>query len=196
MSNNFLEILFLIKYQLVGLFFTFLLLSFYWNPILKFLKLKPYENVQRAHKKEVSRLGGLVIYLFFWVLYWFEFIQNMFFFNLLISAIPFVFISTKEDLFHNTAPKNRLIFMTVSCLIFFYINPIIFPVIDIPIIGQLISLYPVNIIFFTFSTLVVMNGMNVIDGMNGLCSFTVSSILIGLIFLSNIYCDNQTLKLI
>ena len=195
MNNNFIEVLLLVKYPLIGLFLIFVILSFYWMPIFNFFNLKPYFNVQRTHKNEVSRLGGLVIYLYFWIIYFLDFTQDSLFLNLLISSIPFVLISFKEDMFHNTTPKNRLIAMVISCLIFFYINPIYFPVIEIPYIGKIISLYPISIIFFTFSILVVMNGMNFIDGMNGLCGFTSSVILIVLIFLSNTYYDDQTIKL-
>ena len=65
MFNNFLEILLLLKYPLLGLFFVLSLLSFCWTPIFNFFKLKTYNCIQRAHKNEVARLGGVVIYLFF-----------------------------------------------------------------------------------------------------------------------------------
>ena len=171
------------------------MLSLYWLKIFNYFKLKTYTNIQRVHKNEIPRLGGFFIYLFLWVVFFIGLIDDNFFYNLLISSIPFVAISLKEDLFHDTSPKNRLILMVFSCLIFFYINPIYFPVIEIPYIGKIISLYPISIIFFTFSILVVMNGMNFIDGMNGLCGFTSSVILIVLIFLSNTYYDDQTIKL-
>lgn len=196
MINNLIELFFLIKFPLIVLFVTFGILSFYWKSIFKFLKLKSYKNIQRVHKNEISRLGGLAIYIFFWIIYLFDFIKDQFFASLLISAIPFVLISLKEDLFHNTKPKNRLILMIISCLIFFYMHPINFPIVDIPYFGEVISSYPVSIIFFTFSVLVVMNGMNLIDGMNGLFAFTVLSILISLAYLLIIDQDEENLKLI
>ena len=193
MLDNFSSILILLKYPLIGLFSLFSILSFYWPTIFKFFNLKPYNNVQRVHKNEVSRLSGLIIYFFFWIIYLFGFVQDNFFFSLLFSALPFVLISIKEDLFHNTTPKNRLFLMIISCLIFFYINPITFPIIDIPYIGKIIALYPVSIIFFTFSILVVMNGMNLIDGMNGLFALTAFFQLITLAILSYLYEDYESL---
>ena len=65
--------------------------------------------------------------------------------------------------------------MVLSCLIFFNIHLFLFPVINFPILGDFISLYPVNLIFFTFSVLIIMNGMNLIDGMNGLFGSTAIS---------------------
>ena len=184
MINNILEILFLIKYPLICLIFSFVILSFCWNTIFQSLKLKPYNNIQRVHEHEVSRLGGLMIYLFFWAIYLLDLIHDSFFSSLLISATPFILISLKEDLFHSTAPKNRLISMVMSCVIFFYINPITFPIIDVPYIGDFISFYPVSFVFFIFSILVVMNGMNLIDGMNGLFGFTAFFILLGIAILA------------
>ena len=184
MLEKFLEILFSIQYPLIGLVVIFAILSFYWNAIFNFLKLKTYDNVQRVHANEVSRLGGLVIYAFFWIIFFFDFIEDKLFFNILISSIPFVLISLKEDLLQNTAPRNRLLLMILSCLIFFYINPITFPIIDIPYIGDLISFYPISILFFSFSILVLMNGMNLIDGMNGLMPLTVFFQLLSLMIIS------------
>ena len=184
MLTNFFEIIWLIKYPLIGLFMIFVLLSFYWNPVFKFLKLKPYNNVQRVHKNEISRLGGLAIYIFFWVLFFLGFVGESLFFHLLVSAAPMGLIALKEDLFHNTTPKARLLLMIVSCSIFFYINPVALPVIDIPYISQIISFYPVNILFFTFSIMVIMNGMNLIDGMNGLFGFSALTQLISILIIA------------
>ena len=195
MLNNYIEILFLIKYPLIGLFLTFAILSFCWNPIFTCLNLKAYNNIQRVHKDEVARLGGLIIYLLFWLIYIFDFIRYDLLYNLLVSALPIVLISIKDDLFHNSSPKNRLLLMILGCLIFFHINPIIFPTIELPYLEKIISFYPISIIFFTFSILVFMNGMNLIDGMNGLFGFTAFFQLISLAFLAYTYGDYAFMKI-
>lgn len=195
MLNNFYEVFYQLKLPLFGLFLFMMYLSVYWSFVINFLNLKPYNNIQRVHQNEVSRLGGFAIYLFFVLASFLNFIDNIILINLLISAVPFVLLSLKEDLFHNTKPISRLIAMIISCLFFFYLNPINFPIIDVPFLGNIISLYPISIIFFTFSVLVVMNGMNLIDGMNGLFAFTSLSILFGLGFLSNIYNEIEIFNL-
>ena len=196
MIDNFLEILFLIKYPLIGLFFSFATLSFCWSYIFEILKLKSYDNVQRVHKHEIPRLGGLLIYFFFWIIHCLGYVKDDLFFHLLIAAIPFILISLKEDLFHNSAPTNRLLAMILSCLIFFYVNPVVFPVIDIPYVNVIISFYPISILFFTFSILVVMNGMNLIDGMNGLFSFSALFQLVALSYIAFLNHDFECLRLI
>jgi UDP-GlcNAc:undecaprenyl-phosphate/decaprenyl-phosphate GlcNAc-1-phosphate transferase len=196
MINNFLEILSLLMYPLFGLLISFLIISFYWGKIFIIFNLKAYESVQRVHEDEVPRLGGLFTYIFLLYVAMFELIEQKFIFNIIISAIPFILISIKEDLFHNTIPRNRLIFMTLSCLIFFNLNPIEFPVIELPYLGNVLSFYPVSLIFFTFSVLVVMNGTNLIDGMNGLFGFSSLTQLIILGFLAYGYGDYEYLRLI
>ena len=148
MLNNFLEIITLLRYPLSSLFIILWIFSFYWKPIFKFFKLKTYKNVQRVHDSEISRLGGLVLYLFLWCSLLLGFFEDLFFRNILFASIPFALVSFIEDLFHNTQPKVRLISMLLSCLIFFYLNPIQFPIIDIPYLGKLINIYPISIIFF------------------------------------------------
>jgi UDP-GlcNAc:undecaprenyl-phosphate/decaprenyl-phosphate GlcNAc-1-phosphate transferase len=193
--NNFYEILMLVKYPLIGLFFSLIALSFYWMPIFNFFKLKTYNNIQRVHKYEVSRLGGLVIYFYLWILYLFGFVESNLFFNILLSALPIIFISLREDLAHNTSPKIRLFSMIISCLIFFYINPMYFPAIEIPLIGQFISLYPVSIIFFTFCILVSVNGMNLIDGCNGLFGLTALIQLLSITLIAFHYDDIELVRI-
>ena len=189
MITNFVEIFALLKYPLFGLFSCLTILSFFWTAIFNALKLKAYNNVQRVHKNEVSRLGGLFIYLFFWIILLFDFIDNDLFLNILISSLPFVFVSVKEDIFHNTTPVARLLSMTISCFIFFYINPYQFPNIDIPYLGDLINFYPISIGFFSFTILILMNGNNLIDGVNGLFGLTTLFQLFSIIMLANMFND-------
>ena len=182
--NNFFELLMLLKYPLIGLFLCMAIFSFYWDSICNFFHLKKYDNIQRVHKNEVSRLGGLLVFLFLCSILFLGFFENHLFQNILISAVPFLVISLKEDLIINTEPKNRLIVMTLSCFIFFYINPVEFPKIDIPYLENFISFYPISIIFFTFAILVVMNGTNLIDGINGLFGLTALFQLCSIILLA------------
>lgn len=180
MLDSFINILSFNRIPLALLGIVFFILSFYWNKLFTIFNLKTYQAVQRVHEDEIFRLSGFVIYLFFTILYLFHYFDSSLMINILISSIPFVIIGLKEDLLHNTSPKSRLISMIMSCLIFFYINPITFPVLDIPLLGALINFYPISIIFFTFSALVVMNGMNLIDGMNGLFGFTALFLLLAI----------------
>ena len=195
MIHNFFEIFLTIKFLLIGLFLVLWVLSFYWKQIFKFLNLKSYKNIQRAHSDEVSRLGGFIIYIYLLLICLLGFSKDFFIFCLLLSSLPFVIVALREDLYHDTSPFLRLISMIISCLFFFYLNPIEFPLIEIPYLGNLISIYPIGIIFFTFSILIIMNGMNLIDGMNGLFVFTALFQLLSLAIVANIFDDFEILNI-
>ena len=153
---------------LFGVFFT---ISFFWKKIYGSLSLKAYQSKQRLHQDEVPRIGGLIIYVFLTMTAFFVFdsqLLNM----ILLSAIPIIFIGAKEDLLHNTSPSLRLIFMVLSSSLFIYLLPTNLPKIDFPLISQLLSFAFMREIFFIFSILVIINGNNLIDGVNGNMAFT------------------------
>ena len=193
MTDIFKTIINLYPYFL-ALFATFLALSLFWKSIFYFFNLKQYNQAQRVHKDEVPRLGGVVIYIFLFVLVIIGTLQSNFISAVLISSLPLILISLKEDLFHNTKPSNRLFVMLLCCLLFFYMYPVKFPSVDFPYLGSLINYYPIAILFFAFSTVVVINGMNLIDGMNGLLATTLLSQVFSL-YLFMAFQDNQETRL-
>lgn len=166
MINQFLDILKLIQLELVVLFVVFFVISFFWKKIYTTLSLKAYQSKQRLHQDEIPRIGGLITYLFLTITACVAFESELL--NIiLMSAIPIVIIGAKEDLFHNTSPKLRLFFMIVSASLFIYLLPANLPEIDFPILNQVLSFSILKEIFFIFSILVIINGNNLIDGVNG-----------------------------
>ena len=171
MVNQFLDILKLIQLELFGLFVVFFSISFFWKNIYTSLSLKAYQSKQRLHQDEIPRIGGLIIYLFLTITAFVKFDSELL--NIiLMSVIPIIFIGAKEDLFHNTSPKLRLFFMIVSASLFIYLLPVNLPEIDFPLINQVLSFPILKEIFFIFSILVIINGNNLIDGVNGNMTLT------------------------
>ena len=171
MINQLLEILKLIQLELAVLFTVFFIISFFWKKIYTSLSLKAYQSKQRLHQDEIPRIGGLIIYLFLTTTVFVTFDSELLKI-ILMSAIPIIFIGAKEDLFHNTSPKLRLIFMIVSASLFIYLLPTNLPEIDFPLINQVLSFSILKEIFFIFSILVIINGNNLIDGVNGNMALT------------------------
>ena len=171
MINHFLEILNLISFEATFLFGVFFVTFFYWKKIYLSLSLKAYQSKQRLHQDEVPRIGGLIIYLFLIITVLFSF-ESLLLNLILIAAIPIIFIGAKEDLFHNTSPKLRLIFMIVSASLLIYLLPTNLPEINFPFINQVLSFSILKEIFFIFSILVIINGNNLIDGVNGNMALT------------------------
>lgn len=194
MFNNFLDQSF-IKISFLALFILFFVVSVFWKSFFTIFNLNQYKNVQRVHLGEVPRLGGLIFYVFFWAIWFLEIIQDTIYFNILLSALPFFVISLREDVYQDISPKIRLGAMITSVVIFFYLNPMNFPIINIPYVQNLFQFYPFNIIFFGFSLIVLMNGMNLIDGMNGLFGFTALFQLLSLCFISYLVNDVSLLNI-
>ena len=151
------------------------------------LGLKTYQAVQRIHLNETPRLGGLIFILSLASFVAFsntnESIQSLKI--ILICLIPIIVIGIKEDLFHNVEPAIRLLALLFVGWLFRaqFTGPL--PVLtDIPFIEKLLLLQGGISIFYILSMTTVANGMNLIDGVNGLCGAVALSILSALLFLS------------
>ena len=163
------------------------------------LGLKTYQAIQRIHLNETPRLGGFIFIL--------SLTSFVIFSNtnesmqllkiILICLIPIIFIGVKEDLFHNVEPAIRLLALLFVGWLFRaqFTGPL--PILtDIPFIGKLLLLQGGISIFYILSMVAVANGMNLIDGVNGLCGAVALSILSALLFLSYKTADITMLSLI
>ena len=190
MLYTFFNIILYIKINIFLLFFLFYVTIFLFESLKNKKYLKKYVSLQRTHQGEVPRLGGIIIYIFI-ILTNLVSIKSNLIFYICISSIPLLLISLKEDLFQNTSAYIRLIFMILSIMIFFILDKTRFPEINTYGMQLISNNYLVGILFFTFSILVIINGMNFVDGLNGLLSLNLLSQLVVLYFLSYIFRDNQ-----
>ena len=163
------------------------------------LGLKTYKAIQRIHLNETPRLGGFIFIL--------SLASFVAFSNtndsmqllkiILICLIPIIIVGIKEDLFHNVEPAIRLLALLFVGWLFRaqFTGPL--PVLtDVPLIGKLLLLQGGISIFYILSMVAVANGMNLIDGVNGLCGAVALSIFSALLFLSYKTADITMLSLI
>ena len=148
----------------------------FWPTLLTKFGIKKYQGIQRVHEGEVPRIGGLISVIGIF-LYWMICLHGKampFVEALLISSIPLILISIKEDFFHNTRASSRLLMMFLSCFLFFCLYDINFPQIEFPGLGPLIdnSIF-MSWLFFAFCVVVIINGNNLIDGTNGLMPMSI-----------------------
>ena len=73
--------------------------------------------------------------------------------------------------------------MTISAGLFIYLLPTNLPEIDFPLLNQILSIGFMKELFFIFSILVIINGNNLIDGVNGNLALTniIQLISVGLL---------------
>ena len=163
------------------------------------LGLKTYQAIQRIHLNETPRLGGFIFILALASFVAFsntnESIQLLK--VVLICLIPIIFMGIKEDLFHNVEPAIRLLALLFVGWLFRaqFTGPL--PILtDIPFVGKLVLLQGGISIFYILSMVAVANGMNLIDGVNGLCGAVALSIISALLFLSYKTADITMVSLI
>ena len=162
-----------------------------WYKIRQKLKIKNYNKKQKVHLEDTPRLGGAVIFIIYFSFIILNLSERKFLLYLFISFLPLFLISIKEDLYQNTSISKRIFAMVLSCIIFFNLNKTNFPLIDMPLLYPLFSNNLFLFIFFTFSSLVLINGFNLIDGMNGILGFTAISQLISLCYISYFITDYE-----
>jgi len=157
----------IVSITLCGLFVNF------WKNqefISKFSKI--YEGEQRVHMGEISRWGGLMMYLALMIFYHlYDQIINYKYQYLLYLITPLMLIGFVEDTLNNVSFSVRLFVMFLTALIInlYWID--VFPIIEnIPIISYLLEFDAFVIVFFSLALVGLMNGTNFIDGMNGLAA--------------------------
>jgi UDP-GlcNAc:undecaprenyl-phosphate GlcNAc-1-phosphate transferase len=176
------------------------LIAYLWHKkFYRNLGLRPYKAIQRIHLNETPRLGGFIFILSLTAFVAFsntnESMQLLKI--ILICLAPIIFIGIKEDLLHNVEPAIRLLALLFAAWLFRaqYTGPL--PILtDIPFIGKILLVQGGMSIFFILGMVAVANGMNLIDGVNGLCGAVALSILSALLFLSYKTADTAMLLLI
>jgi UDP-N-acetylmuramyl pentapeptide phosphotransferase/UDP-N-acetylglucosamine-1-phosphate transferase len=151
------------------------------------LGLKSYQAIQRIHLNETPRLGGIVFILSLasFVMYCPNNESIQLFKLILICLIPIIVIGLKEDLFHNVEPAIRLLSLLFVGWLFRaqFTGPL--PLMaDVPLLGKLLASQGGISFFYILGMVAVANGMNLIDGVNGLCGAVALTILGALLFLS------------
>lgn len=164
------------------------LIAYIWHKkFYQKLGFKTYQAIQRIHLNETPRLGGLIFILSLasFVLYSNANESILFLKLILIPLIPIIIIGLKEDLFHNVEPAVRLMALFFVGWLFRvkFTGPL--PnLADVPLVSKLLMLQGGITLFYILSMTAIANGMNLIDGVNGLCGAVTLSILSALLFLS------------
>ena len=151
---------------------------------IKFFHSYNYQAVQKIHETQVSRLGGLGIFSTFFVCTYF--LDNAILTNISLCSIPLFTVALIEDLKHNVKPYVRMLAILISALLFIiplYQNSTL-PQIELPIIDIYLNNSLLLALFLAISISGVANGVNMIDGANGLSGFSILTILIAISFIA------------
>ena len=148
-----------------------------------------YSALQKIHNGEVPRVGGLLFMSSFFITHIFIDVNYL---SLILplsigSLIIFIF-SFYEDLKQSLSPVFRLLVLFLGSLIFISFTKL--PDINITLLNFANDQSFIKAILFILSLMLLMNGFNFIDGLNGLSSFNFFSILLSVIYIGHFYNDN------
>ena len=132
--------------------------------------------VQAAHSRPTLRLGGVacVLGMVFGCLY--SNLWSSTSFLLLCTALPLFFVGLLEDVGHHMRPRIRMAAIAISTLAAAFVFGIELNRLGIPGIDMLLGVAPIAILFTVFAVTGAVNAFNLIDGVNGLASYTAVSV--------------------
>lgn len=153
-----------------------------------------YFAIQKIHEGEVPRIGGLLFLSSFLITHFFIEVRYIsLIFPLCFSCLLIFIFAFYEDLKQNLSPYFRLMILFLGSLIF--VNFTKLPSINISILIFIKDFDMVKNFLFVLSLMLLMNGFNFIDGLNGLSSFNFLSILINIFYLGQHYNDDIIINL-
>ena len=160
--------------------------------LIKFLRKKgiksSYFAKQKIHEGEVPRVGGLLFLSSFFIIFIFIKISYLsLILPLLIGSLIIFLFSFYEDLKQSLSPYFRLSILFIGSFVFVFFSKL--PDINIPILILTKDYGLIKILLFILSLMLLMNGFNFIDGLNGLSSFNFLSIMSSILYVGHFYND-------
>ena len=146
------------------------------------------QAVQAAHVTAVPRIGGIAIICALFISLAFQFgdpQQGNLNSKLLLSIVPILFVGLSEDFGLLTKPRLRILAAAASGVLFMWLFEEWLPRADFPGLDFAVQWAPFAIVLSIFLTVGVSHAFNLIDGLNGLASFTAISAALALAFIAN-----------
>ena len=185
-----------IFFTIVVTFLISLILNFIFQRIR--IAIDTFKGIQKFHKKETSRIGGLAVFISFLfsfcLLIFTNYIINTFFTVLTFSSIFIVSSGLIEDFTKKIPPITRLAmsYLSAFLLTFFIVfNKKIVILNMISALNNWISYLALLLFIIIIATFLatITNAFNIIDGYNGLASIIALIISISFLWISYLYRD-------
>ena len=189
-------------YNFFILFFSSASCSFLFIKFFPIIKHHVYHSngPQKIHTGDVSRLGGLSIFLTFFVMLFYQETFQIKIIEYLICILPVFLIGLVEDITQRVKPTIRLMSAFISSVIFIYITDITINRLGFYIGDLFLNYKPLSIVFTILCIAYLTQAFNIIDGLNGLSLCTSMICLLSLAMISennlNYLIFQQSLNLI
>ena len=191
--NNFIFAIFIIIF---GYFLNYYLLLIFNKSKTNLLIDGQFKKPQAFHEALTYRLGGLSFSILLSLVFLYLFIyKNILSIEYISFCALFFLIGFADDLEINIRPKFRLIIMIFFLLALIIYNNFKLDRISVEYLDNLMSIDLFALFFVTLCFLLIINGSNLIDGINGLlCLHTF--IIFSILFSINIKSGNQSFSLL
>ena len=158
-----------------------------WCDIRSWFALKAPHHI---HQREIPRIGGLTIVAVVSFHCVSSFVQvNEIVYNSFVALLPMFILGLLEDMDVSISALTRMIFSLISGLLLAFLTGYSIIRVDVPMIDAALALYAISLFLTTLAISTVMNGLNLLDGLNGLACFFTSSTLFALGLIANNHFD-------
>lgn len=156
----------------------------FFNNYLNNYTTKP-SGPQKIHAGDVSRLGGLSIFLTILFMSVINFYENQNFYMLfLIISIPVFVFSFLEDITQSISPNLRLLGSVLSSILFIIISNTVITKVGFDTLNFVLNYKLIGIIFTILCITYLIQAFNIIDGLNGLSLITSILVFVSIGFIS------------
>ena len=126
------------------------------------------DKKQAIHKQLIPRSGGLVLFFSIILSIFYSYFHHDNNFLYLLPIIILIFsIGIVDDYGVKLKPLTRFVILFVFCFLFFYLSDLKIKTTGISFVDNLIFRYNLQFLITTICFLILINGSNFIDGING-----------------------------
>ena len=174
------------KLPYLGIAFSIALIIASLTPRLHMMLIRKDDTVavQSAHSRPTLRLGGVACFLAILFGSVSADTSASILMNLIIAGAPLFIIGLLEDFGIHMSPKKRMGAIALSVMSAIYIFDISITHVGVPGLDMLLSIHVFAVLFTIFAVSGVVNAFNLIDGINGLASFTAATVALSLSLIS------------
>ena len=166
----------------ISFIITFINIKLTHKFLIKYIKIP--QGPQKIHKGDISRLGGVSIFMSIFLMTLINVNEEInLFFKCFIISIPIFIFGVLEDFTQSVSPKLRLLGSILSAGIFIFIFEKSIREIGIGPIDNLLNDNTFSILLTLLCITYIIQAFNIIDGLNGLSLITaiLSLLSIGII---------------
>ena len=179
--ENFVEIVFQ-KLPYWGIAFSTALIFASLTPLIHNMLKRNNDTaaVQAAHSNPTLRFGGVACFLAILFGSFTADAGSSIALMLVVAGAPLFIVGLLEDFGIHMSPKKRLVAIAISVLCAIYIFQISINHVGVPGLDLLLSFSAFAVLFTVFAVSGVVNAFNLIDGINGLASYTAATVAFSL----------------